>query len=536
MSPEQTMDARTPAAAGGTILVSGGETPAPPDPAAKRLATAALLAAVLLGMLGDGLLRTEGMGINMPLWVAGALVATWCVARARGHEVRPVTWAFGLPVLFFASVFAWRAAPPLYLLNMLAMLTGFGVLAFALSGWPRSLLGAGIPQYLLGAASLGVSAVVGGPLLVLTDGGLSQAAGRPRRAEVFAVARGLLIALPLLAIFGALLSAADARFEELLDTLIAVDFAETMQHVVFAGFVAWVAAGYLRAAVVARRPLGVDEVARGLPAPRLGIVELGVALGLLDLLFLAFVILQLPYLFGGASHLQQAASLTAASYARRGFYELVVVAALVLPVLVVGTALVDPRRPRDARIFRVLGLTTILLVALMMASALQRMGLYAAAFGLTEDRIYATAIMIWLALVFVLFAATGLRRRPAGFVLGAIACGWLVVAALDFANPQAIVVRTNVERAAAGARFDAPYVASLGSDAVPALADALARLDDGSRCTIGQKLRRVAAERELGLPTDWRWWNASRTTAHRVARRATQGLHVPACTTEPAAP
>jgi hypothetical protein len=51
----------------------------------------------------------------------------------------------------------------------------------------------------------------------------------------------------------------------------------------------------------------------------LGIVELGTVLGLLDLLFLAFVAVQVRYLFGGAERVATTARLTYAEYARRGF-------------------------------------------------------------------------------------------------------------------------------------------------------------------------------------------------------------------------
>lgn len=506
-----------------TILGRTAAPAAPPaSPAERRLATAGLLAAVVLGILGDALLHTEGLGINLALWVLGALIALAWLERERGRALEATTWAFAIPVVFFASTFAWRATEALDVFNMLAMLSAFGLLAISLAGWPPSLVRATLPQYVLSALSLGFSGAVGGPLLVVQDGGLTAESTRSRRGDVLAIARGLLIALPLLLIFGALLTSADQRFADLIDTFISIDVAETAQHIAFAGFVAWVTAGYVRAAIVARRPLGVEpEQIRPFRA-RLGIVELAVPLALLDLLFLAFVILQLPYLFGGAAHVQQAAGLTVAEYARHGFFELVVASVLVLPVLLGGAALVRREGARDARVFAGLAAATLVLVAVMMLSALQRMSLYAASFGLTEDRIYATAIMVWLVLVFSVFAATSLRGRPAGFTLGAIVAAWFVVAALDAINPQAIVVRTNTQRAAAGAKFDAAYVASLGPDATPALVAAAARVPDGERCTLLSGLDRIAKDRDRGLPTDWRWWNASRVRAFQAAHRAAE--------------
>ncbi len=53
----------------------------------------------------------------------------------------------------------------------------------------------------------------------------------------------------------------------------------------------------------------------------------------MNLLFLAFVLVQLRFLFGGSGLEEQRVGLTYAEYARHGFFELVVVAVLVLPLI-----------------------------------------------------------------------------------------------------------------------------------------------------------------------------------------------------------
>ncbi|HET9004370.1 MAG TPA: hypothetical protein VFN39_10270, partial [Gemmatimonadaceae bacterium] len=70
----------------------------------QRAATAALLAAVLLGIGGDALFRAPALGINLVLWVAAALAATAWVARIRGRVPRMGSWLLAIPVLFFAGV------------------------------------------------------------------------------------------------------------------------------------------------------------------------------------------------------------------------------------------------------------------------------------------------------------------------------------------------------------------------------------------------------------------------------------------------
>ncbi|MFL5560381.1 MAG: DUF4153 domain-containing protein [Gemmatimonadaceae bacterium] len=502
---------------------------------ARQAATAAVLAATLLGIAGDGLLRAPALGINVMLWVAAALVAVAWVARVRDRPLGRGALALFVPIAFFASVFAWRAADGLLALNALALISAFGVLALAASGWPSPLARASLGQMIAGAASVAVSGVFGMPTLIASDRALADGNARPRLRGTVAVVRGAIIALPILLVFGALLSSADPGFERLLTRLIDIDFGETIGHIAFAAFIAWWAGGYLRAAAVADRPLGMG---RDWHPPRvtLGIAELATVLGLVDALFALFVAIQLPHLFGGISRVREVAGLTMAEYARGGFFQLVVVATLVLPLLLGSAALVRQDEPRPWRTFRGFALVMIALVAVMIASALQRLGLYVASFGLTEDRVYATAIVIWLSIIFALFIATVLRRREAGFAVAALISGWVVLAALDFANPQAMVVRTNAERSVEGASFDWQYAARLAADATPELVQAIGRLDEAGRCSVAQTLVRVADDRTIGIPEDWRSWNASRVRAFEAANAARPRGIVARCPTRETSP
>ena len=209
-----------------------------------------------------------------------------------------------------------------------------------------------------------------------------------------------------------------------------------------------------------------------------------------------------------------------------------VVAALVLPLLIASASLVRRESTREWTVFRALALAMIALVAVMIVSALQRLTLYVRVFGLTEDRVYATAIVVWLAIIFVLLIATVLRRRDAGFALAALVSGWVVLAALDAVNPQALIVSVNADRAADGAAFDWAYVEQLDADATPALVRAMDRLDAPSRCAVATTLAAFARDRVNGLPEDWRSWNASRVRAFQMANAAQPQRTLATCPTK----
>jgi hypothetical protein len=337
------------------------------------------------------------------------------------------------------------------------------------------------------------------------------------REPVLSVTRGALLATPLLLLFGGLFVAADAVFEELVRDVFGFDVAEVAGHVLLAGLFAWTSAGILWVALLARNPASLAFRRPGVIS--LGILEIGVVLGLLDVLFLAFVVVQVRYLFGGAERVVSTVGLSYAEYARRGFFELVIVTALVLPMLLLAHWLVRAESRAHVRVFRVLAGTMVVLLSVVMASALQRMYLYQQEFGLTELRLYATVFMLWISVVLVWFVLTVLRGRRDRFAFGALVTGLAAILVINAVNPDAIITRTNVARMQAGERFDPYYLTTLSSDAVPALVESLPKMDRKDRSVIEDELRDRWSSDDGG----WRTWNLSRSRAQRLAATADAG-------------
>jgi hypothetical protein len=467
-----------------------------------------LAAALFLGVLGDALLRETPWGLNVALWaVALATAAALVLLRRADPLPRRRLW-LAVPFLGFGLAAAWRDSPTLKALDLVA-----AAVSLALAARPHGAgaAGTGLAEIGSGIARLGWSATSGTLAVVAEDVRWNELPRGRYVAHAAAVGRGLAIGLPLVFVFGGLFIAADAVFQGLVKDALGVG--NPLTHVAVAAVAAWLAAGVLRA-VVAPTEAGPGPVAALRPRQSLGIVETCVVLGVVDAVFAAFVAVQFRSFFGGDAFVERTTGLTYAAYARRGFLELVVVVALALPLLVGADWLARRESRRGAILFRALAGILVVLLFVVMASALERMRLYQRAYGLTELRFYATAFMLWLAAVFAWYLVTVLRGRRRTFAGGVVVTGMAAVLALGVANPDALVARTNIDRARPARPLDAGYLTGLSADAVPTVVLRLDRLDASARRLVAQQLLR----RWSGRRGDWRAWSLSRRGAEDAVR------------------
>ena len=522
-------------------IPEGAITTSLPTPRAL-LARDALLAAVLLGLTADPLLRSEPWGLGLLVWMLQ--FAAIVVALVRRDE-RPLSregrvW-LGVAV-FFAAGLSWRDADMLQFFDVLAMLSALVLLAMSIGSIPVPGLAAARVRDLIRAAfGTGVSVATGAVPLLLHDAELQTAPRKSGEGGVRRIGKAVLIAAPIFVVFALLLTNADPVFGSLV-TLPDFRIDVALSHVIIAGFFAWVAAGWLRRSLLVH-PASADAPAAPLPLT-LGATDVTLALGALNVLFAAFVVVQIGWLFGGEALVLRTTGLGYAEYARRGFFELMWVAGLLLPVLLGAHALIPTSDSRTLRLYRRLALPLVVLLGAILVSAGARMKLYVHYYGISTDRLYASAVMIWLAIVFVWLVFTVLRSRPRAFATGMVVSGFAVLVTLNVLSPDALVARSNLARDAAapakGAGTDLKYVASLGGDAVPAVVSALTvwrgAADSAAaseRCAAADiLLRRWTGERRAQSTGSWTQWNIARKRAMRAVDAHEAELRQIACPAE----
>lgn len=506
------------------------------EPSPRALvARRALIGATLLGILADPLLRNGPWGLGLLVWMAVFAIATIILVRQNRRSLSRESSIWLAVAVLFAAGLSWRDSEMLQVFDVLAMLSALVLLAMSIAAIPVPGLATARVRDLIGAAlGTGREVATGVVPLLMRDAELDASAGASNGWSIRRIGRALVITVPLLFVFTLLLAHADPVFGSFF-TFQDVDLGVVLSHVVIAGVFAWVVAGWLRCSLLARPG---DAGAPATPLPLiLGATDVSLALGALNVLFLAFVVVQVRWLFGGEALVLRTTGLSYAEYARRGFFEVTCVASLLLAVLLGAQALIPASESCTLRIYRRLAVPLVVLLGAIMFSAGARMRLYIHYYGISTDRLYASAFMIWLAIVFVWFALTVLRARPRSFATGLVVSGFAVLFTLNLLDPDALVARANLTRGDAGptgaAGTDLRYVARLGGDAVPVLVSALTAPEivvDPARCAAAAIiLDRWTGERRAQMARSWTQGNIARSRAMRAVRTHEAELRQLAC-------
>ena len=513
----------------------------------RRTALRIIVFAAVIGLAAQALLLDNLLGVNAPL-LATALLGAAFVLRPRDRRMDPLDWWLPPTALAMSAAIALRADPTLLLLDLGPACGLLGASIAALAGEAVTRRSAvrvvELALLVLGWAGIGILRVTAAARR--PDPTAVQGLGLGRLPSwVGPVVRGLVIAIPVLFVFGSLFSAADVAFDRLMGRLFSwnVDFGEVPIRLSVAFLIAWAVAGLLGVATGSLRttiedaeampadprPQSLGAAAVGLPGGneayvattpiRLGAIEAATILIAVDVLFALFVVLQVAYLFGGLDTLA-VTGLPYAQYARSGFFELVWVAFLAGGLL----ATVHAIAARRSVALVSAGLALAGLTAVVLASALLRLRIYQDAYGWTELRFYVLATIVWLGIgigiTIALLAGDRMRWLLHGLAIAAI----VVLVGINIVGPSRLIAEQNVARVLdpslvppdGKSGLDVAYALRLGDDAVPALVRALPALDPSDRAAL---LRRLLLRRDALAAdgtTGWPSWNVGRELARRA--------------------
>lgn len=460
-----------------------------------------LILAIVLGVIGSLFLRDVPWGLNATVW---ALLISISLIVFGKNRLPGLIWYSAILILI-AFCISWRDSAVLKVINVSAFIYCVGIV---LIGMTRgSIKSFSIADSILGVPLTWLYNIIDFPELLnsfkkattKTEPGQPPPLPKVNENENILnkpLIRGVAVALPLLLLFGALFASADDAFRSTFS--LNIDFEETINYIAVFIICTWAAGGIFWRSAFAKPVAEIEGVAP--PSKWFGFTELAIVLGSLIAMFSFFVWLQIRYLFGGTELVQTTLGLSFAEYARKGFFELLVVAALVMPLLLLVNWVIPIERIRDRKWVVALSAILIGLLFIIMASAMMRLYIYVEEFGLTESRFYAAMSMIWLALAFIAMMATVLRGKTGFFALSASLAILLVVIGMNISNPDALIAQTNINRAYDGKDIDVNYITTLSADAYPVLL----QTSDPIRKRIEVWLRQQAWEMK---PYSWTTWN-----------------------------
>jgi hypothetical protein len=476
--------------------------------------------ALVIAWLFDLLFWKQAPGISFFIFVMLCLAGGALSAHLSG--VRPDVKSLPLAamILATAAVTFLRAEPFTQACAVLATLGLMMLLAATYRGgkWPLY----SVWDYIAGLFRLGANAALH-PALLPAEKSPEGAAPQPSlwRRWLPPLLRGLVLSIPVLLLFAALLASADAVFGKYLSKLF--DLSNLPEYIFRLAYIligAYLLVGVFLHAILASRDESVSPSNPPRTKPFLGFVEAAMVLAGSDLLFAAFVAVQFRYFFGGVQNIL-VEGYTYSEYARSGFGELVAVAFISL-MLLLALGTITRREGRQRVAFSALGVSLVALVSVILVSAFQRLNLYENAYGFTGLRMYTHVFIVWLGLLLAAVAVLEAVGHMRYFPLAGLLAAFGFTLSLAILNVDNAIVEWNERSARTGQKLDTDYLTTLSDDAVPALLDLYRNGPASTRNAVGAGLSCRLNDLRQEPARSWQSFHA----AHYQARQLLEASDV----------
>lgn len=308
---------------------------------------------------------------------------------------------------------------------------------------------------------------------------------------------GLLISAPLLFVIVGLLASADAQFERIMfsfpNFLAQLDIGEELFRVLIILFYTAAIFGVFQ---VLYKKAEEEFIPVNIRKVQWDSVIVLTVLFLLNCVYILFVTVQFKYFFSGTL----VGDLTYAEYARRGFFELVLVTLLNLTILVSILTFIGKQSAKIKAAFKIMLTALIVATGVMLTSAFLRLLMYEDAYGFTVARAIAHSFMIFLGviLIYTLVKVWLEKLSLAHFYLISFL---LYYTLMNTVNLNSIVVEQNLERYEKTGKIDVFYINTLSDEGVQALVGLYKENPDN------QDVQMILRDRKLALvkSSDYTW-------------------------------
>lgn len=473
-----------------------------------------LLSAALLGIIVVVLLYDKQMGVSYPLFCI-AFYAFFFINMRQRIKISPnVDWLMLIPIFLLSLTYLFFSSPVFYLLNFVAipvLVVMQTTLAAGRAGekWTSVFFFKDILYgflyrpfaYLL--LPFRIAARV-----------LTAKAGLSKNNIFLKISVGIIATIPLLVVIISLLASADEVFRDLINRIPSIfpnmSVEVWVPRLVFGTCAAALSFSYIWSLMKPKKEPLIDlrQNPKGVLDPVIAVT----VLSMINALYLLFTCIQFSYLFSSFSFALPS-NFTYAEYARRGFFELVVVTCINFTILLILIFFTKKSSPFLKRPLQILESMLVLCTGIMLISAFVRMYLYEQMYGFTYLRVLTHAFMIFL---FILFLFTLGRVWKEDLKLYRLYFIFAVASfvAINYMNIDVLIARYNIDRYHSTGKIDTAYLSTLSDDAVPELIRLLGAKDKSVAAEIQNGL--AGRKRALENADPWQSFNISRYRAKKA--------------------
>lgn len=425
-----------------------------------------LVLGLLIGIVFDMFFINKYIGISAFLFTTMFIgISVWTVS-SKVDLSKKLSWMFLISTILLSMTYSIYNNPLLRVLNVI-------VIPFLISGYILSVRYENIKQVDLYFIRKMISRLAVVPFENFDKGAkFSKEIIRTRTEENEntarkAILRGLLISLPLLLIIVNLLTSADAMFSYHINNIIEgfdyVNIAKFTRHFVFILFIAMYSIGSLWSLKYKEENVKISTGSKH----KWNSVTVMTVLFSISIVYLLFSIVQISYLYGGSQKVIES-GYTYAEYARRGFFELVLVALINFTILISSIKFTKVDGQRTASTLKATYSLLIVFTFNMITSAFYKMNLYEKAFGYTILRILVQIFIVYLGilLVILLFKVWRKSFKPLRI---ALIVSMVFYMAINFMNIDKVIAKNNIDRYIETGDIDMYYMIGLSYDSIDEL-------------------------------------------------------------------
>ena len=483
--------------------------------------------ALIIGWSFDLLYWGKPLGISFFIQVV--LLLAGLVILSRLEEKSPVTKSLPLigVILVFSSLGFFREEPFTRTLNHLMTIGFLGLFLLSFRGgrW----FAYNLSDYIVGAFRLFVSSIELPFKSLTTKKEEGEDSGkRSGWKKSLPYIRGILLALPIVAVLASLLAEADPIFSKWLQDIIELlkieKLPEYILRLVLISLWTFLTGGLLLHALFKSEEETLVGIDKPWPPRFLGFIETTIVLGSVNLLFISFVTIQFRYFFGGDKNISLE-GFTYSEYARRGFGELLAVAFFSLFLFMALSAITKREKKRNRITFSVLTGTLTGSIGVILISSLQRLALYETVYGFTRLRTYSHLCVLWIGVLFLAILILEIFQGWRYFTLASLAAVAGFVLTMNVINVDGLITRQNIQRLKTEeASLDTHYLKTLSNDAIPDLIQ-LAE-DPALTERESQEIAAILACRAFELEDTPQKWQGFLIPSYRAEKALNENAHL----------